>query len=138
MSELAPVGNRNGPLRCRPCRNARSRPYEIAWRKANPERVREIHRNSKRRRGHKPWSGSNREMARTILNREVKAGRIVKPTKCSRCGKPAPPNRIHGHHDDYDKPLEVRWLCPPCHALAHGGHYGKALDRLAKLAEAQR
>jgi hypothetical protein len=34
---------------------------------------------------------------------------------CEVCGKvPA-----HGHHDDYSKPLEVRWLCPYHHAEYH-------------------
>jgi hypothetical protein len=25
----------------------------------------------------------------------------------------------HAHHDDYSRPLEVRWLCPHHHALLH-------------------
>ena len=26
---------------------------------------------------------------------------------------------IHGHHDDYDKPMAVRWLCMPHHRQHH-------------------
>lgn len=26
---------------------------------------------------------------------------------------------IHGHHDDYDKPMAVRWLCPLHHRQHH-------------------
>jgi len=34
---------------------------------------------------------------------------------CERCG--ATP--VHAHHDDYTRPLDVRWLCPACHRLWH-------------------
>ena len=27
--------------------------------------------------------------------------------------------RCQAHHDDYSKPLEVRWLCVTCHAAHH-------------------
>lgn len=26
---------------------------------------------------------------------------------------------IHGHHEDYKKPLEVVWVCFACHAIRH-------------------
>ena len=26
---------------------------------------------------------------------------------------------LHGHHEDYSQPLEVVWLCAPCHGLRH-------------------
>lgn len=28
-------------------------------------------------------------------------------------------NKVHAHHDDYAKPLNVRWLCPACHKKWH-------------------
>lgn len=28
-------------------------------------------------------------------------------------------HKVQAHHDDYSKPLEVRWLCVPHHALHH-------------------
>lgn len=38
---------------------------------------------------------------------------------CERCGRR---RRVQAHHDDYDKPLEVRWLCPPHHREWHAAH----------------
>ena len=34
---------------------------------------------------------------------------------CERCGS----EESEKHHPDYEKPLEVIWLCRPCHGLEH-------------------
>jgi hypothetical protein len=47
------------------------------------------------------------------LRRAVKRGEI-KRQPCEVCGNP----RSQGHHDDYSKPLEVRWLCSLHHYQA--------------------
>lgn len=62
--------------------------------------------------------------AQKTLNEAVRSGRIVRPETCEACGQKPPRNRlgrssIQGHHDDYSKPLEVRWLCQPCHNRHH-------------------
>lgn len=54
--------------------------------------------------------------ARIKLRTAVKAGKVFKPDYCSACLNEG---RIEGHHDDYSKPLEVRWLCVRCHHAAH-------------------
>ncbi len=40
------------------------------------------------------------------------------PRRCEKCKKRH--HDIHAHHDDYAKPLEVRWLCRSCHFRLHG------------------
>lgn len=52
--------------------------------------------------------------ARWKVRRAIAAGRLVRQP-CEKCGaEPA-----HGHHDDYAKPLDVRWLCPDHHREHH-------------------
>jgi len=58
----------------------------------------------------------DRHRARAKLQRTVRAGRLVRPPECQRCG--LAPHRIEAHHADYTKPLDVEWLCKPCHAKA--------------------
>lgn len=45
----------------------------------------------------------------------VAKGSLRRPFYCKRCGDP---HRPFAHHDDYTKPLEVRWLCRRCHRIA--------------------
>lgn len=53
--------------------------------------------------------------AREIVKAAKKNGKLIaKP--CEVCGSK---DRIHAHHEDYSKPLNVKWLCAPCHIEAH-------------------
>lgn len=54
--------------------------------------------------------------AHWMLRAAVKSGKIIKPEQCSECEET---KDIHGHHDDYSKPLVVRWLCRKCHDRHH-------------------
>jgi len=44
----------------------------------------------------------------------VRTGKLVRGP-CVQCGEP----KTHGHHSDYSKPLDVVWLCAPCHRRLH-------------------
>lgn len=57
----------------------------------------------------------------------VRNGRLLRPTTCEKCGCDCIP---HGHHDDYARPLDVRWWCPGCHARFHLIH-GDSQDIMA-------
>lgn len=59
---------------------------------------------------------SIKERARYMVQNAVADGRLEKPDQCE-FGCRA--HRIDGHHDDYSKPLDVRWLCPKHHAQLH-------------------
>lgn len=48
----------------------------------------------------------------------LRDGRIVKPSNCSKCSKQSV--RLDAHHHDYNKPLEVEWLCRKCHLQLRG------------------
>ena len=59
--------------------------------------------------------------ARDVLQRAVRAGRIQRQP-CEVCRAvhgglrdDGTPIRVEAHHDDYTKPLEVRWLCGDHH-----------------------
>ena len=73
------------------------------------------------RRSKDRWQKANadKRAAHVILGNAVRDGRIEKPESCSECG--ATECRIHGHHEDYALPLEVKWVCQRCHNSIHEG-----------------
>lgn len=86
------------------------------WREANRERLREADR-VRRRNGYvRPPEPDYIARTRWLLKSAVKSGKVVKPKICSGCGAKA---RLHGHHADYSKPIDVKWLCSICHGLQH-------------------
>lgn len=62
--------------------------------------------------------------ARVMVGNAVRDGRLRKPKRCEGCKKE---RRLHGHHDDYARPLDVRWLCTTCHRAWHAEH-GEGLN----------
>jgi len=57
--------------------------------------------------------------ARHKLENEVRYGRIIPPNICSNPDCKGKSKRIVGHHEDYNKPLQVEWLCHDCHMNLH-------------------
>lgn len=56
-----------------------------------------------------------KRVAHNAVNNAVRDG-ILKKLPCQVCGST---KRIHGHHDDYSRPLDVVWLCPKHHREEH-------------------
>lgn len=54
------------------------------------------------------------EAARRAVQVEIRSGRLVRQP-CEKCGA----DKAHAHHDDYSRPLDVRWLCRTHHDEHH-------------------
>lgn len=77
-----------------------------------------------------PKDKSKKGIVGHILGAALLRGEIIKPDKCDECGQPDPTYKngrsgIEGHHCDYDKPLDVMWLCRRCHYNWHTNHKAK-------------
>lgn len=46
----------------------------------------------------------------------IRSGVLVRPDRCFLCLKVCHP---HAHHCDYNKPLDIMWLCKQCHVDWH-------------------
>lgn len=55
-----------------------------------------------------------RQKAHSSVYSAVKSGALIRQP-CCRCGE----QKTVAHHEDYDKPLDVVWLCQPCHKQRH-------------------
>lgn len=50
-----------------------------------------------------------------VVEAALACGEISNPGVCYGCGCSSDEHRIEAHHHDYSKPLEIIWLCTPCH-----------------------
>ncbi|WP_217678409.1 hypothetical protein [Falsochrobactrum tianjinense] len=64
------------------------------------------------------WRRANAEKykAHLAVQRALSSGELIKPP-CEVCGDV----QVDAHHDDYSKPLSVRWLCRQHHTRLHSG-----------------
>lgn len=54
--------------------------------------------------------------AHKLVNRAIRLGELVRPNHCETCQCKCKPI---AHHTDYNRPLDVVWLCHPCHERRH-------------------
>lgn len=64
----------------------------------------------------------NKTRAVSAVTYAIKTGKLIRQP-CEECGA----EKTDAHHDDYAKPLEVRWLCRS-HHIQHHVTWGEALN----------
>ena len=74
-----------------------------SWQQRNPG-------NSAKKRAHYKIQRS----AHGKVNYAIKIGKLIRKP-CQSCGD----KKSFAHHEDYSKPLDVKWLCPACHNAHH-------------------
>ena len=64
----------------------------------------------------KEWRKNNplKYKAHNLVNNQIRAGNLIS-RPCEKCGQ----IKTVAHHDDYNYPLEVRWLCQAHHKQWH-------------------
>ena len=84
------------------------------WRDENPEAVAVINR-----RANTKYEAANPEKkkAHGAIKRAIARGELERPSLCEHCGDA---QFVEASHTDYSKPLDVEWLCRPCHRMKDG------------------
>ena len=90
---------------CKECHSRYSREHYQKNKQKYKERGREYARNSVKAKAVKK------------VNYAIRSGKLTRQP-CEECGA----EKAEGHHDDYAKPLEVRWLCRSHHRQHHAKH----------------
>lgn len=99
----------------------RNRPNHAQRVEKNKERYKRVTANPETRAAYfknaKLWQMRNlpKRKAHMLVGNALRDGRLIRQP-CERCGAS---ENIHAHHEDYSKPLDVNWLCMPCHAQRH-------------------
>ena len=62
------------------------------------------------------WRAADKRRGRAhvAVARAIRNGDLL-PQPCERCNS----EKVVAHHEDYDKPLDVMWLCQACHKQRH-------------------
>jgi ribosomal protein S27AE len=103
-----------------PVRSIQSENSSFCEKRRNTHRVEARARASQKEKEKRP----DRVSARYAVSNAVRDGRLRK-MDCAFCGS----SNTVAHHHDYAKPLEVTWLCNPCHTRFH------ALELMGKNAD---
>lgn len=92
------------------------------WREKNSEHIKQYREEHKSEiasyaREYRKRTKAKYMEAHHAVSYAIKLGKIEK-RPCEICGN----SNSQAHHDNYNKPLEVRWLCRDCHIAWHREH----------------
>lgn len=92
----------------------RNRDHYIAYERRRGQRPK---RKQSVNRRHLSWRKANPDAraAHVATGNAIRDGRLVRGP-CEECGA----SKVEAHHDDYLRPLDVRWLCRRHHLAIHG------------------
>jgi hypothetical protein len=128
---------RNGRRsKCKACISVKCRQYYLKNRERTAEVRRKYRQTVAGKNSLKRSFENNRDknklkhIARHAINDEIRIGR-ARRQPCDVCGNP----KSQAHHDNYSKPLDVRWLCNECHLNVHGKGIVLKLDDFCKEKE---
>jgi len=107
-----------GNYTCSSCRSKSAAEYSKAhreWKRQANSRYLKSHPDGVARRS-KKYRQANPEKykAHTAVHSALRNGTLVRGV-CEVCGETV----VEAHHDDYSKPLDVRWLCHKHHCQHH-------------------
>lgn len=107
---------------CRACLRERNRrfksknhervsEYNKQWKAAHPDAVKRYQATRPSR-----WIEPDpvKVKARAMVATRLRSGKILR-RPCERCASA----KTQAHHDDYSRPLDIRWLCAKCHRAVH-------------------
>ena len=107
---------------CKQCRKEREREYTRSHKEAislKGKKYRQKHREECRRQKRRyHQSHPERQQCKDAVQWAKKTG-ILMVGSCADCGMPPEDIAIQAHHTDYEKPLDVVWLCASCHQARH-------------------
>lgn len=72
----------------------------------------------------------NKRIAHSKVQTAINSGKLTRPDSCSKCGKAPKRGKdgratVQAHHEDYDHPLDVTWVCASCHGKEHPNRLGE-------------
>lgn len=116
--------NRGGTLTawCKDCKRLKYRKQRENFPEAFKRKEAKYYKKNKKRilKVRQNWYKNNKEkvLAHRAVVQAVYKGVLIK-TPCEKCGE----KQVQAHHEDYEQPLKVNWLCRRCHMRLHPAHH---------------